>query len=542
MNSPVPGRLPWWTWILPLLVFQLATLVAGYFKTPAGSSVLYLTMASGILMVNWWGWRVALLALLSTWINMFSYDIPTTASHFLFSLRGPLSILLSWVLFRVVLKGDCRLHSLNQLLYFITGGILLPLLINAGLRVLQSSGLEDRWEFFISFLLPDVLTNLALTVPVMLLLAHPLMARGWIVNPSSVFVPRPPVYPGHWLELVALSLLLLLFSLVVPFNRFWFLFGIFSIYSSIRFGLRVVALVNASIFLFTYVLPVFFERVSSYRGATFYDIELGMALLFVFSLLTARIMKDLRLTREQMVAKNNELQALNENLKKANTELDQFVYSVSHDLIAPLKSIKGLVNLSRLENDPLNTPVYLSKIGTSAQRLDDFIREVLDYSRSKRKELVWELIDLQKLLRDIYDHLQYQEGAADFEVTFRLEVPVLICDATRLRIILNNLIANAIKYHPRDGSRTPQLEVVSTLRDGGICLDVTDNGAGIDPALHQRIFEMFYRGDSQSSGSGLGLYIAREAAEKIQARIHVQSEPGAGSTFTVVFPPQSTPT
>lgn len=520
---------------MPLLLFQLATLVSSSFKTPSGSSVVYLTMAFGILMINWWGPRVALALAVSTWLNMVQYNIAFTGWNLFTSLRGPISLLISWAVFRWLLRGDTRLPSINQLIAFVAFGIFLPLTFNASFKFVQVIDDPQRWIIFLSFWLPDVLTNLAFTLPILIVATPALLERNWVLDPPLREKVSIPAYPGRWYELVLLCAVSLVLHLFLSFERFWFLFGVFSIYASIRFGLRIVGFFNFYIFAISYILPVFLKEVEPYQMAKFYDIHLGMCLLFIFSLVTARIMKDVRAAREQLAHQNQRLEEAIQSLQQTNTELDRFVYSVSHDLSAPLKSVKGLVQLSKMEPEPSALPLYLDKIDTSVNKLEEFIREVLDYARSKRKEVIVEPVSLSRLTHEILDHIKYLENFKSIEIQTQWEVDEVVTDRTRLKIILNNLIANAVKYHPvRDRAR-PLIQISSRQRDGRVSIEVADNGTGISPDMQGKIFDMFFRGTSDGSGSGLGLYIAREAADKIRAKISVQSKEGEGSIFSVVI-------
>lgn len=211
------------------------------------------------------------------------------------------------------------------------------------------------------------------------------------------------------------------------------------------------------------------------------------------------------------------------------------MYSVSHDLSAPLKSIKGLINLSRLEPNSIEIPSYLQKIEKSILRLEDFIREVLDYSRSKRAEVKHEPVQLSQLVDEILQDLKYLEHLPRITINTQLQQPAVTTDRTRLTIILHNLIANAIKYHPVDFRENPMITIGSKRAGESVKISVSDNGAGMPPEIRDRIFDMFFRGSQDSSGSGLGLYIAREAAEKIQASLAVESTVGQGSTFTLTL-------
>jgi signal transduction histidine kinase len=237
--------------------------------------------------------------------------------------------------------------------------------------------------------------------------------------------------------------------------------------------------------------------------------------------------------RLQILAKEVEIK--NTNLEKTNAELDRFFYSTSHDLRSPLLSIKGLVNITR--NETVDTKVirYLDMMTERADRLDLFIRDIIDYSKNTRTQLSREMVDVTRLVEEVRDNFQFLEGAANIRFLDNILVDKVITDRTRLAVILNNLISNAIKYHNRDNdNQWIKVNIYPSRKDLNIV--VSDNGLGIGEEKQSKIFEMFYRGTETSKGSGLGLYIVKETIEKMNGSIRVESEEGVGTSFTVTIP------
>jgi signal transduction histidine kinase len=224
-------------------------------------------------------------------------------------------------------------------------------------------------------------------------------------------------------------------------------------------------------------------------------------------------------------------------LEDTNKELDRFVYSASHDLSAPLKSILGLVTISKMDPSPDASRLYLPEIEKSVLKLDAFISEILDYSRNKRSEIVPEQIHLRELCQEILENLKYLEGFNKIRFDLdSIQDQFFLQDKTRLRIILSNLISNAIKFQKRTSGHQPMISIMSERKNGMWNIRVMDNGEGIRPEHQNNVFNMFYRASENSRGSGLGLYIARESAIKIGGNIRVESEHKKGSVFTVEFP------
>ncbi|HET7178611.1 MAG TPA: HAMP domain-containing sensor histidine kinase [Chryseosolibacter sp.] len=231
-----------------------------------------------------------------------------------------------------------------------------------------------------------------------------------------------------------------------------------------------------------------------------------------------------------------EINAKNVRLEKTNAELDRFLYSTSHDLRSPLSSIKGLVNIARHETTDEKIQRYFSMMIDRVDKLDSFIKDIIDYSKNARTEIRQEHVDFNSLLAEVTDNLKYLEGAE--AIRFETDVRVgssIIADRNRLSVVLNNLMANAIKYHdPRKD--TQWIDVCVTKSERSLKVTVSDNGLGIDPEHQQKIFDMFYRGTVQSKGSGLGLYIVKETISKMKGTIRVESTPGKGSAFLITLP------
>lgn len=231
-----------------------------------------------------------------------------------------------------------------------------------------------------------------------------------------------------------------------------------------------------------------------------------------------------------------ELIATNKMLIKSNSELDRFVYSTSHDLRAPLASVLGLITLSDRTENMEELKRYLGMMKQRVNSLDSFIKDITDYSRNNRLHISASEVNLHKMATEIWESLRYTLGAEDitFAISFSEEL-VVSSDATRLQTILSNLISNAIRYHDhRKENKYIQLSCHQTTES--FSLHVEDNGQGIDPQYQKRIFDMFFRANESSQGSGLGLYIVKETITKLSGTIQLQSVPRVGSTFTLKLP------
>lgn len=168
--------------------------------------------------------------------------------------------------------------------------------------------------------------------------------------------------------------------------------------------------------------------------------------------------------------------------------------------------------------------------------LDHFIKDITDYSRNNRTHINATKIKLYSLAYEIWESLRYTVGAE--VISFHINIPKELeveSDPTRLRTILSNLISNAIRYHD-NRKENKYIQLSCHLTDESFALHVEDNGQGIEPHHQKRIFDMFFRANENSQGSGLGLYIVKETIAKLSGSIQLQSVPREGSTFTIKFP------
>jgi PAS domain S-box-containing protein len=224
-----------------------------------------------------------------------------------------------------------------------------------------------------------------------------------------------------------------------------------------------------------------------------------------------------------------------EELKIRNTELDNFVYKVSHDLRAPLSSILGLVNLARLPGNNDDPKDYINIIGKKVEDLDHFISDVLSHSKNLKLDLSITKVDFNSIISRTFTDLNYLDGASEMMVYRRVGGDAFYSDPWRISEIFRNLVSNAIKYRQIEATN-PEIRIEVNASELSTEIIFADNGIGIDKESLCKIFEMFYRATEQSDGSGIGLYIVKNAVEKLGGSISVHSEPGVGTTFTIILP------
>ncbi len=237
-----------------------------------------------------------------------------------------------------------------------------------------------------------------------------------------------------------------------------------------------------------------------------------------------------RKVAEERIKKQNRM------LEKTNLELDNFVYSASHDIRSPLTSILGLINIASRTDDREEIAECHRLMKSRIDRLDDFLEDILDFSRNLRMGKKLREINLYYFIDEIINNNDFGDNTKSMDI--RLMVPQdfeVISDPTRLKIIVKNMISNSIKFSTP--LKPEQWIRISVLRvDTNFQLIIEDNGEGIRKDLVGKIFDMFYRASEKSKGSGLGLYIVKEMVDKLEGTIRVNSVYGDGSQFIVELP------
>jgi signal transduction histidine kinase len=224
-------------------------------------------------------------------------------------------------------------------------------------------------------------------------------------------------------------------------------------------------------------------------------------------------------------------------LRGINAELEAFSYSLSHDLRAPLRSIRGFTTLALGEHraDLGSGAADLEKVIQATDRMDRLIQDVLAFSRVSRQQIVDEPVDVEKLICGmIQERQELQPPRAEVEV----QGPLLMVrgDLASLTQCITNLLDNAVKFTPK--AVVPRIRIRSEPARDKVRVWFEDNGIGIEPEAQSKIFELFQRGhaDGPYEGTGIGLAIVRRAVERMAGQVGVESAAGAGSRFWIELP------
>ncbi|MBF2064701.1 MAG: PAS domain-containing protein [Calothrix sp. C42_A2020_038] len=224
-------------------------------------------------------------------------------------------------------------------------------------------------------------------------------------------------------------------------------------------------------------------------------------------------------------------------LQTANNELEAFTYTISHDLRAPLRAMQGFAEALAEDYGQLLDEVgneYISRIISSAQRLENLIQDLLSYSRLSRTDVYLQPISLDNLMFEVITQLDADLKAKNAQVIISAPLPVVLAHRNTLAQVIANLLTNAIKFI-RVGEQPQVLIWAESKTPGWIRLWVRDNGIGIKGEHYKRIFRVFERlhGIERYPGTGVGLAIVRKGVERMGGRVGVESLPGQGSSFWI---------
>ena len=277
-----------------------------------------------------------------------------------------------------------------------------------------------------------------------------------------------------------------------------------------------------------------------------------------------RYIGDLATARDRLHLLNADLEgavrARTAQLQLANDEIQRFAYIVSHDLRSPLVNIMGFTAELNTASNQLSAtidrvdeaqpglideaarlavkedlPEAVGFIRSSSQKMDRLINAILHLSREGRRSLKAEHLPMERVVAEIIASFEQQLTVKDASVGVKDTLPDITSDRVAVEQILSNLIENAIKYGRSDG--TGEVEVRGERKENDVIFSVSDNGRGIAPSDHERIFDLFRRsGKQDQAGEGLGLAHVRALAYRLGGNVTIDSALGEGSTFRLILP------
>jgi light-regulated signal transduction histidine kinase (bacteriophytochrome) len=229
-------------------------------------------------------------------------------------------------------------------------------------------------------------------------------------------------------------------------------------------------------------------------------------------------------------------------LERSNAELEQFAYVASHDLKEPIRSVSGFLNLAlrqgRADIDPLVMDCIV-QARDAAARMNTLVTDLLAYARVGRQRRESREVDVNDLMRLVLRDLRGAIDYAGAQVSWN-DLPTLTADPTQLLQVIENLVNNAVKFHPTE--HTPKVHIGAGRVAGGWRFDIKDNGIGIAVENQRRIFQIFQRLHTREEfiGTGIGLALCRRIVEGWGGQIGVESTLGQGATFWFTVPTHDT--
>ncbi|UJP65043.1 hybrid sensor histidine kinase/response regulator [Mongoliitalea daihaiensis] len=231
-----------------------------------------------------------------------------------------------------------------------------------------------------------------------------------------------------------------------------------------------------------------------------------------------------------------ELKEKTERLEKIQIEMNQFVYSLSHELRGPLMSISGVSKLAQMEVDEPIILEYFEMIDSATTKLDDFIYKMLDFYRSTKMENQITNIDFKTIVEQQVSAYREKWDLTGFNILSVIEQQrEFFSDDAKVRVILNNLFSNAYNFH-KELKDNPWIKIEIQVIDECAIISVEDNGSGIERDLQPGIFNLFQRASKKNAGSGLGLYMVKESVTQMGGEIKLVSEAQVGTKVIVRLP------
>lgn len=240
---------------------------------------------------------------------------------------------------------------------------------------------------------------------------------------------------------------------------------------------------------------------------------------------------------KELKEKNIDLEKANESLRRVNEELDNFIYKTSHDIRGPLASLKGMCNVALLDvKDPVALG-YLRKLDITAEKLNTILTRLVIVNQINNSILASERIDFNAIINDVL-LLERKKGLPpDLSISKKVAPDIeFYSDKEFIRIILENLIDNAIKFYNDTGRVNPFVDITVDIQNDNLRVRVVDNGIGISQAHPDKIFQMFSRASERSETGGIGLYITKTAVQKLGGSINLKTTTEGHTEFFVMLP------
>ncbi|MEJ1238158.1 tetratricopeptide repeat protein [Chryseolinea sp. T2] len=286
---------------------------------------------------------------------------------------------------------------------------------------------------------------------------------------------------------------------------------------------------------------------------------IGLVLISIFAYKTYQYTSRMRRANYEIIEQKEEIQAQSEELIEANQtiasinrdlelkvnarttdlrqaykELDTFFYRSSHDFRRPLTTFLGLAEVAKITVKDPNALELFAKVKETAHNLDKMLVKLQSISDVGTQHLVYKEVLLKEIIDSVLDAFKTEIELMSIKVTTSIDLTSSFFSyPAMIRIIIENLVENSIGFA---SIAEPRIDIRAYNLGDNVVIKVEDNGQGIDPALQEKVFDMYFRGSERSKGNGLGLYIVRKAVEKLNGAIELTSAVGKGASFRILLP------
>lgn len=293
-------------------------------------------------------------------------------------------------------------------------------------------------------------------------------------------------------------------------------------------------------------LPGYYQEHRSYIAPTVFAATSAITfflclLIFRYLHFASRVQTQVILRTAELKASRDQLELNKQILEKINKELDAFVYTVSHDLRAPLRGIASFSQIlteDHAETLDADAKDCLLEIQKGVSRMELLISDLLSLSRASRIKNPYETVALETMIQEAVHRFEFDIKKQKATIQISPQMPTVVCDRIKMTEVFANLLGNALKFSSKLTDRTSIVCFDARLEKDQVEISISDNGIGIDTKYHQKIFEIFTRlhDEGEYEGTGAGLSIVKRIIEEHHGEIFAQANKDVGTTFVIKMP------